>query len=135
MMSTTIRKSEREEAIERLHSWIKPGDKLRTILRHTSRSGMSRIIDVVKFNGEDVLSLGYNIALALDNRYDREREGVKVGGCGMDMGFNLIYNLSYTLWPNGFDCIGENCPANDHTNGSPDKYHMDGGYALRQAWL
>ena len=72
-------------------------------------------------------------------------EGIKVGGTGMDMGFSLVYNLSWTLYRDGFDCIeyqpGERftpeygepytaigeprqadtpredrCPANDHVN-------------------
>jgi hypothetical protein len=28
--------------------------------------------------------------------------GIKVGGCGMDMGFHVIYNISKTLFNDGY---------------------------------
>jgi hypothetical protein len=111
---------------------------------------MSRVIQVIKIQcpdkyrideghtEPDLLYLGYNVAEALDMRYDREREGVKIGGCGMDMGFALVYDLSRVLFQDSFDCIGEGCPANDHRNGDRDytpHEHSDGGYALRHKWL
>ena len=64
-----------------------------------------------------------------------------MGGAGMDMGFALVYELSHALYPDGFDCIGEGCPANDHNNPPhPDReagsmHHASGGYALNQRWM
>ena len=40
-------KQERQDAIERLRSMLAPGDSVYTILRHVSRSGMSRSISLV----------------------------------------------------------------------------------------
>ena len=34
--------------------------------------------------------------------YDSKREGVKVGGAGMDMGFHLVYNLAAVLFDDGY---------------------------------
>ena len=154
-----------QEAIERLRGWVKPGDTLYTSVKHVSRSGMMRSIAVYKFEDNEPLWLSYNVAKALGNTFDREREGVKIGGCGMDMGFALVYDLSYTLFKDGFACVGEGCPANDHSNGverpvgactgddctnilhgltvDPEKrpgqcvpwMHSDPGYALKQRWL
>lgn len=109
------------EAEVRLRSWIKPGDTLYTKLQHVSRSGMQRVIQVIKIecsNGEPSMSyLGYNIAQALGDTYDRDRDGVKVGGCGMDMGFSLVYNLSHHLFGDGYKCLGKGkCPSNYHSN-------------------
>lgn len=105
-MKTIAKKTEQQEAIERLRSWIKPGDTLFTILRHRSASGMSRVIDVVAVRGTrekpEVSACGYNIALALGWRFDRQREGIRVGGCGMDMGFHVIYELSSVLFADGY---------------------------------
>lgn len=63
----------------------------------------------------------------------------------MDMGFNLVYNLSRTLFPDGFICSGESCRSNDHFNDrskgmrpenfAGKRHTGDGGYALRQEWL
>lgn len=105
-MKTSTKKTEQQEAIERLRSWIKPGDTLFTILRHRSASGMSRVIDVVAVRGTrkkpDVSAYGYNIALALGWGFDRKREGIRVGGCGMDMGFHVVYELSSVLFADGY---------------------------------
>lgn len=66
-------------------------------------------------------------------------DALVVNGCGMDMGFHVVYELGYTLYGrDGFICIGERCPSNDHSNGDRDytpHAHTDGGYALRYEWL
>jgi hypothetical protein len=93
---------EQADAVVRLKGWIKPGDTLHTQIKTVSRSGMSRVIQVIKIgcdNGKPSLDyLGYTIAQAMEWKYDREREGVKVGGCGMDMGFHLVHTLGYVLY-------------------------------------
>jgi hypothetical protein len=143
--SVMSRKSEREEAIARLREWMPAGSTVYTIVRHVSRSGMQREIGVlVPLPGEPVefRHPNYAVSTVTGNRLNANGDGVVVGGAGMDMGFHLIYNLSYTLFPDGFDCVGENCPANDHSNTwvggtyhEPPEHHRDGGYALRQRWL
>ena len=137
----TARQTERTEAADRLREWIAPGDTLYTILRHRSSSGMLRVIDIYKLPTEvdgRPLAIGWNAAIAMDDRYDRDRNGIRVGGAGMDMGFHLVYNLGATLWPAGYECPGDRCQSNDHTNGDRDytpHHHDDGGYALRHSWL
>ena len=154
---TKAQDKEQAEAKEYLRTLVKPGDTVYTILRHVSRSGMSRVIDpLVMTPDAGPYSIAGWAAKALGDKLDRDNWGVKVGGCGMDMGFSLIYNLSYTLFPNGFGCIGERCPSNDHPNGDrdytphsrgihpsgpgeidmgADHWHKDGGYALKHKWL
>lgn len=143
-MTRDAKKQSVAEAIDRLREWIKPGDTVYTQLKHVSRSGMMRVIQVVKIECSeerkepDILYLGYNVAQAIEMKYDREREGVRIGGCGMDMGFAIVYDLGRVLFRDGFDCIGKGCPANDHSNGDRDyapHRHSDPGYALKQRWL
>lgn len=100
-------KIERDEAIARLREWVKPGDTVYTILRHVSSSGMTRYIDIIhiSINAEgkpSVTWLGWNAAKALDMSYGRDYEGVKVSGCGMDMGFSLVCDLSSVLFGDGY---------------------------------
>lgn len=138
-------KEDVERARESLSGLLKPGDTVHCILRHVSRSGMLRVIEPVLMRWDPkrkkiyTLHIGYNVAALTGMTYDRDREGVRVGGCGMDMGFHLVYSLSSYLWPKGFKCIGDRCPANDHTNGDTNrKRHLhknSGGYALRHQWL
>ena len=103
---------------------------------------MSRVIDLLKIENREIAALGWNAAKALGSSYDSEREGIRVRGAGMDMGFHLVYNLSATLFPDGFDCVGDGpgqlCRSNDHSNGDRDytpHRHKDGGYALKHRWL
>lgn len=150
-------KTEREEAIKSLREMLRPGDKVYTILRNVSRSGMSRTIDLVcnareveltyppmpaaradypgqvDYNAKPkrrtvrrVRNIGWLAAKAMNDRFDHDANGIKIGGCGMDMGFALVYNLGCTLWPKG-------TPKPHGTrNGAPDSA---GGYALKQEWL
>lgn len=132
---TKAQQAERAEALERLREWLKPGDTVYTILRHVSRSGMQRNIAPVVFldgRADNPRFLYWNVALVLGMTPDREREGVKVGGCGMDMGFHLVYSLSSALFRDGFGCIGEGCPSNDHSNGDRDyRAHVSCEYGCR----
>jgi hypothetical protein len=133
-------KQEQQDAIERLKSWLKPGDTVYCSIGHVARSGMSRTIKFFFFtvdeeNAVRVINLTYNMSRALGDSMDRDEGTLKVSGCGMDMGFETIYRLGALLWPTGFDCIGKHCPSNDHTNGDKGTHHNDGGYALRQSWL
>ena len=132
------KETERQEAIEKLRGMVKPGDTLYTILRHVSRSGMQRTIDVLVMTKDGPFSIAGWAAKAVRLPMDSDRWGVKVGGVGMDAGFELVYNLGYALFGNGWGCVGEGCPSNDHANGDRDyspHAHSDGGYALRQRWL
>lgn len=133
---------ERQEAVAYLRDCFPPGSTVYTVLRRVSRSGMMRHISVVapgeSVGGLDIQDVTWAVARALAIPFDRDTGGVKVGGCGMDMGFHLAYELSHRLCQNGFECIGQGCPSNDHSNGDREytpHQHQDGGYMLRHRWL
>jgi len=98
---------------------------------------MYRVIDLYVMRNNVPLRLSYSAGILLEG-YDRRHEGAKASGCGMDMGFALVYDLSRILFKEGFECIGEHCPSNDHSNGDRDRTphkHSDPGYALNHRWL
>jgi hypothetical protein len=103
MKVTTI---EYDEARATLRGFLKRGDTVWCSLEHVSRSGMQRTIQLHLFRGgarnPSHYVLGYVTARILGNVYDRERNGVKVNGCGMDMGFALVYDLSRVLFGDGY---------------------------------
>lgn len=117
---------QREDAIAKLREWVKPGDTVYTVLRHRAASGMSRSISLQIIRDGKPEQLDFWVARALDEKIDQKNGGIKMGGAGMDMGFALVYNLSYCLFPKGFGCIGKGedrgsrCPSNDHSNGDRD---------------
>jgi hypothetical protein len=95
-----------------------PRNELYTILKHCSKSGMKRVIQVVALTPDGPLYLGYRIAAILGMPYDEKREGVVIGGVGMDMGFAIVYELSAKLYRN------------------PDgSYSHEGAYKIHQRWL
>lgn len=141
-----VSKEEREDAIKRLREIVKAGDTLYTVLRSVSSSGMSRGIDVYALQAIDgkvqKYWLSYLVAKACGFPFNEKRDCLRIGGCGMDMGFHVVYTLSRVLFPDGAYCTGQNCPSNDHFNGMPRPeeatasiVHKDGGYTLRHEWI
>jgi len=128
-------KSQVEQALADLRDIIKPGDTIRTIIRHVSRSGMMRRISPILIRDGSDFHIDHPVSIILNGKRDvYSGDGVRMDGCGMDMAWALVYNLSYCLFPDGFECVGQGCPSNDHSNGDCDytpHHHKDGGYALR----
>jgi hypothetical protein len=85
-----------------LKEWFPKGSTAYTTVVHVARSGMSRHIKVFVAPKKGVIQdvSGY-VADYLDWRYTK-KEAVFVGGCGMDMGFHLIYTLSSVLYDDGY---------------------------------
>ena len=105
------------ESIERLRSLLKPGDTVYTQIKHVSRSGMLLVIQLIIINDNTPSYIGWHAAHAMNLPYDRKREGIKISDCGTDMGFDLVYHLSYCLFG----------PMKDDKD--------DPGYFLKQRWL
>ena len=156
MTTRRYTKEETAEAIGRLLSELTPGRVVYTKLTHVSRSGMSRSIECYLAQGRDNLTdITWLVARATNSRVDNTHGGIVMGGCGMDMGFALVYGLGRTLYPDGAPCTGSRgydpdtyatiqdpprCESNEHVNDatvpySSDVTHKDGGYALNQVWM
>jgi len=98
----------KKEAIKHLKKHIKKGDTLFTNVTHVSRSGMSRNINVYSLRKDDCSLWNYYISRALGYTLKKDNT-ISIRGCGMDMGFHLVYCLSQVLY--------------------------DDGYAIKQRWL
>jgi hypothetical protein len=124
-------KHERDEAIAHLRKIIQPGDTVYTVLRHVSKSGMTRGIDLYVLSVENgkasPMWITSYVGKAIDrvqSRADWEKSrGIRVTGCGMDMGFDLVYTLSRVLFQGMPD-----------RNGDPTE-NNDKGYWLKHEWL
>jgi hypothetical protein len=150
---TTKISADAAEARETLREILKPGMTVWTTLEHVSASGMTRWIRPIVIENGEPHDLTWLVKRAeIFNGRSRavaRHGGIKVEGCGMDMGFHLVYTLSRVLFSGGHACLGEGteennrrdrCPSNDHSNDRerdyrPDRMHPDSGYALRQHWL
>jgi hypothetical protein len=116
--------------LQPLRDILKPGDTVYCVLRHVSRSGMRREISLFTKGMQCIDGLA---ARALGCRRGK-RGGLVVTGCGMDMGFHLVYNLGWRLFPQGF--VPADAGRTYGRNGQDASLlDTDGGYALRSTWL
>jgi hypothetical protein len=72
-----------------------------SILRHVSQSGMSRRISFYTIIENQPFYLDWFISECLDMKIGKD-QGIKVSGCGMDMEFNIVYNLGKELFNDGY---------------------------------
>jgi len=154
-MTSKRQSLEVEEAKKTLRELFPPGSTVLCILRHVSRSGMSREISFRTVDRD----VTYLFALVGDYRRGT-RDGLKVQGGGMDMGFAVVYDVSRRLYPDGFGIKCEECEFRATTeaelfdtrteaekargvtphkfygrNGDPSGWDNDGGYALNHRWI
>jgi len=120
----------RQQTIDEIKRYLQPGDKVYTILRHVSASGMQRRISLVipttwQDGSTGIINIDHSVAIAIDAKV-HPKGGIVINGCGMDMGFELVYRLGSALWPNGTD------KPHGTRNGEPDR---EGGYTLKQRWI
>lgn len=87
-----------------------------TIVKHNSKSGMFRLISCYIVVDKKIICIDWYIKELGLFKIDRERSGLRVSGCDMDMGFHVVYSLSGVLY-------------------NKAKGRSDGGYMLEQQWL
>jgi len=119
-------KTETKEAQTYLLEILKPGTTVYTDLRHVNRMGDQRWMDVFTVDGGQIRNITRLVCKAADLKYCTRRHSLKIGGGGMDMGFQVVYLLGLSLWPAGTPV------AHSVRNGKPDTC---GGYALKHQWL
>lgn len=91
-----------------------------TKLGHVSKSGMMRKIRLYVANKDSgIEDITFYASRAMSEGMDDK--GIMVRGCGMDMGFDLVYRLAWSLF-------------RDERNGSQTTT-PDCGYFLSQKWL
>ena len=88
---------------------------LYTSLKHVSSSGMSRDMKVLAVVDGEIVDVTYYVG-KLGIGTIKERNGqrvIRVGGCGMDMGFHVVYSVSAVLYG----------------------YEERGAYTIRHEWI
>lgn len=94
---------DKQAAINRLKEILHEGDVLHMFVTNVARSGMSRSINIYFFSADDrgkvdTQWLAYFVANALEMKFDKDRDSVRIGGAGMDMGFAIADHLSRVLF-------------------------------------
>jgi hypothetical protein len=111
------KEQERESARAYLLSILNKQNRptLYTNLKSVSSSGMSRDMKVLAVVEGEIVDVTYYVG-KLDIGTIKERNGqrvIRVGGCGMDMGFHVVYTVSAILYG----------------------YEERGAYTIRHEWI
>jgi hypothetical protein len=104
-MTTKAETAAQQFATKQLAGMLTKGETLYTINRHVSSSGMTRHISVFRVDNKgEIECLDWIIARAgIFKRVNRNNmEGLKVTGCGMDMGFHVVYTVSSIVLGDGY---------------------------------
>ena|ERR1700722_466246 len=108
-MSTTRTKAQKQadkdKALGYLRDMLKPGDTVYCRIASVASNGMSRQIVLLVPTSQErngIIELGisnisYLVARACGYRFNSDRNAVGIGGCGMDMGFAIVYDLAGQL--------------------------------------
>jgi len=115
----------KEQVKTELLQRVKPGQTVYCNLKSVSASGMRREIGLLIVENGEIHNISFAASIVTGRKLSN-KGGIVCNGCGMDMGFDLVYGLGSALWPTG-------TPApHGKRNGEEDSA---GGYALRSAWL
>jgi hypothetical protein len=94
------KKQDQQNAIAELDKILRdiPSDTIYTVLRHVSSSGMQREISIKMIDADRIIHLDYLVSTALGLKQGKHN-GIVVRGCGMDMGFHIVYNILRAVTP------------------------------------
>jgi len=94
---------------------------------------MSRCIDLYVYRNNQPVWLSGYAATVLGKILNRKWSAIRIGGCGMDMGFGLVMRLSYAL--HGNKSKGDGIEADNRgVPFRPRRGHYRAGYSLRHEW-
>ncbi len=106
-----------------------------TKVNHVARSGMMRAISSYIIVDNKPVCIDWEIERLTSYKQNKNHDGLTVHGCGMDMGFSLVYNLSSILYPKGFKSSERNRFNGMEPTDPGYEWDNDGGYRLNQKWL
>lgn len=114
---------------------VKPGDTIDIIIRHVSRSGMSRRMDCYLIRRDRPIWITALVAEITGYSLNKRHDELVIGGCGMDMGFSLVYTLASKLFPRGFYIRPNDWPRNNDPEIKETRIDPSGGYALKHRYM
>jgi hypothetical protein len=133
-----VNETERNEAIAMLKRiGVKPGATLYTSVTHVSSSGMSRRVRVYVVSKGVIEDITGMVARVLGSRRAPNNGwDIVMGGCGYDVGFDVVYNLGRVMFPKGARKFVLHTREHQAAlAGDTSKGERDGGYLLKHRAL
>ena len=87
---------QQKKAINEIKKYLPKNKRVYARVVYVSNSGMSRVIHFVSIKNNRLYNLDGLISKILGYKFAETRGGfgLRVGGCGMDMIFNTLYNVN-----------------------------------------
>jgi len=82
---------------------LKKDETVFTTTLHVSKSGMTRHIKFFVIRDNSPLYLTNTIIEKLGYKPNKHWDSIVVRGCGMDMGYHVVHNLSHALFGEGYN--------------------------------
>ena len=81
---------------------LKKDETIYCFTRHVSKSGMTRHISFYVMRDNKPSWINYKIEKTLGYKPNKYLDAIVVRGCGMDMGFKVVDDLSHKLFGEGY---------------------------------
>ncbi|MCM8832172.1 MAG: hypothetical protein NC918_08280 [Candidatus Omnitrophica bacterium] len=96
--------AEEEQLKQELRELVEQGNnRVYTVLKHVSTSGMRRVISVlVAIEKGEIVCIDWYLGKLGLYKLSKEKEGVIIDGCGFDAGYDVVYSISYLLYGDGY---------------------------------
>ena len=72
------------------------------LCRHVSSAGATRVLSFFVVKDNTIICIDWFLQDFLGYKSHKKFDGVVVKGCGMDMGFHVVYSLSRKLYDDGY---------------------------------
>lgn len=95
-------------AVADLKDLIGEGDRIYTLVRSVSASGMSRRISVFVVKDGNLLDIDWLLVRAEIGSARGVKRGMYIQGSGMDMCFKVTYDIGMRLYGNGYSLTNTN---------------------------
>ena len=94
------RRCEMERNLEtaNLKAWIKPGMVIYSVVCGRSRTGLSRTLEFYVVFNREICRITWSVAKILTMPYDDRVEAVRMKGCGIDAGRDIVERLGSALF-------------------------------------
>lgn len=95
--------ADRAEDIARFYcNYLHGQTTIWALCRHVSSGGATRVLSFFIVKDNTIICIDWFLQEFLGYKSHKKFDGVVIKGCGMDMGFHVVYSLSRKLYDDGY---------------------------------
>ena len=95
--------ADRAEDIARFYcNYLHGQTTIWALCRHVSSGGATRVLSFFVVKDNTIICIDWFLQEFLGYKSHKKFDGVVIKGCGMDMGFHVVYSLSRKLYDDGY---------------------------------